>query len=268
MTAAQKYIRQSFSNAATSYNLAAVHQKCIAEKLVEYYKNFYSNEYFYHRVVDIGSGTGFVSNECFQKKLFNSMISLDISEAMLHQDDQFQSSKNKICADLQALPFHKKTLDLCLSSYAFQWADNAEQLFPELYRVLKPGGMLFFSIPGPNTFNELKQAWKDVDNDACANDKHVNDFLSDKKILQLAADCGFENLHHSKQNDVLTYSEQKHALQHIKNIGASHVVRDRRKNLLGKQHYADFSQAFKKHSSPLANYTLTYESYFFGFLKS
>jgi malonyl-CoA O-methyltransferase len=272
MLSERKYIRRSFSNAASSYNLAAFHQKSIAEKVVENYKNFYTKDNLNNCVVDIGSGTGFVSNECFRQGLFDSMICLDISEAMLNQDREYKNKKSKLCADLHALPFQKESLDVCLSSYAFQWTNNYEKLFSELYRVLKPGGIVFFSTPGPNTFNELKQAWAHADNirkvtDNTSKVQHVNDFISDKKILQIASECGFKELHHAMQTDVLAYSEQKHALEHIKNIGASNLNQQRRKNLLGKQHYVDFSQAFKKHSSSLENYTLTYESYFFGFLK-
>jgi len=258
----RSYIRRSFSNAAHTYNLAAIHQKNIAEKLVEYYKNFYVDACAEYKVIDIGGGTGFVSNDCLKQFLFSSMISLDISETMLKQDESFQSSKIKLCADLQELPVKNKSIDLCLSSYAFQWADNTEKLFSELIRVLKPGGMLFFSIPGPSTFNELKKAWSEVDDEV-----HVHDFICDKTILSAAFKNGFKALHYSQKDDVLEYSDQKSALQHIKKIGASNLDQSRQKHLLGKQRYLDFGQAFRKHSHPLSNFSLSYESYFFGFLK-
>lgn len=255
-------IRRSFSNAAHSYPLAAAHQKNIAEKLIEYYKYFYTENFYQQCVLDIGSGTGFVSDDCFEQGLFESIINLDLSEAMLLSDKNFSENKSKICADLHELPFKNESIDLCLSSYAFQWSSNENKLFTEMQRVLKPGGMLFFSIPGPHTFQELKSAWLEVD-DAV----HVHEFISDKTLLNAAFSCGFKALHYSQKIDVLEYEDQKSALQHIKKIGASNLDQGRKKNLLGKKRYADFSHAFRKHSQALQNYSLSYESYFFGLLK-
>src|SRR5690606_34085825 len=99
-------------------------------------------DYVHYRVLDVGSGTGFVSDACFRKKLFSSMINVDISEAMLKQDEHFTSLKTKLCADAHQLPFQNESIDLCFSSYAFQWSNNELALFKEMFRVLKPGGML------------------------------------------------------------------------------------------------------------------------------
>jgi malonyl-CoA O-methyltransferase len=255
-------VRRSFSNAANSYVSVASHQKRVAEKLVSYYKMFYLSENEGDVVLDLGSGTGFVSDACSEKKLFKQIINLDISEAMLHNSQAINKTNKKICADLQSLPFKNSSIELCLSSYAFQWAHCIEKLFSELYRVLKPGGMLFFSIPGPETFNELKNAWLDVD-DAV----HVHDFCNDKEILNTAFSHGFKALHYNQVYDVLEYGDQKSALQHIKKIGAHNLDEGREKSLLGKQRYLDFSKAFQKYSNSTTECTLSYESYFIGLQK-
>ena len=241
-------------------------------KLLDYYQKYSSDTVEQGKnlcALDVGSGTGFVANSAINRKLLPSIIRLDISESMLKQDSSFTSishdlnnKNNFVCADLQCLPIKNSSLDVCLSSYALQWSNNISELFSELNRVLKQEGIVYFSIPGPNTFKELRSAWASIDNDV-----HVHHFETEQAIIDAANKHKFELLHCSQQEDVLLFPDQKSALAHIKRIGAHNLDENRNKTLLGKSHFKKFSQAFENSSKVQDQYSLSYESYFFGFKK-
>lgn len=268
--ASRLQIRQSFSKASHSYERAAQHQLLIARHLVDIIK---ADEQAGMPqtldqdacIMDIGSGTGFVSLAAKEQSLIhNNSIRLDISESMLKQDPDYatDTSAQFICADLQHLPFRNNSMHRLVSSYAFQWASDSKILFQELSRVLKPGACVYFSIPAPSTFEELKQAWQEIDDNI-----HVHSFLDQQTLIRLAEQNNLECLHFSQKMDVLSFAHQKQALAHIKDIGAHNLDSNRSKHLLGKSHYFQFSKAFKQQSKINNAYSLSYHSYFFGFKK-
>ncbi len=259
----REQIRASFSKAATSYVEQASHQHAMAALLLNIVKaQLFSNLNADDLVLDLGSGTGFVSHEAQQQLQLEQIVRLDLSENMLRNDPAFKSENDFICGDLQELPIKSSSIDLCLSSYAFQWASSPEILLKELFRVLKPGASVFFALPGENTFEELKAAWAEVDDH-----RHVHDFWHQQAILDVAHETGFECLHFSQQMNVLGFDKVKSAMNHIKKIGAHNLDEQRQKNLLGKEHYFAYSQAFKRYSKISSAYSLSYQSYFFGFKK-
>lgn len=259
----REQIRASFSKAANSYEAHASHQQAMARLLINIVQSQQASNVSEHSVVvDLGSGTGFVSQETAKQLNITNSLRLDLSESMLRKDPAFAQQNGFVCGDLQQLPFKSSSIDLCLSSYAFQWASTSEALFAELFRVLKPGASLFFALPGENTFDELKKAWAEVDEH-----QHVHAFWHQQDILNVAQQQGFECLHFSQQKNVLAFDKVKTAMNHIKKIGAHNLDEQRQKNLLGKEHYFSFSQAFKRHSRISKGYSLSYQSYFFGFRK-
>ncbi len=250
-------IRQSFSRAALSYRDEAAHQAAVSEALVSQYLPFaFTNEA--SNILDLGCGTGFVKDHFYDKGGLGNIFSLDLSEDMLRQNP---ASEN-ICADFESLPFQDESFDLCVSSYAFQWAKDFETLFSELNRVLKPGGMAFFSVPAPGTFIELEKAWSEVDQEI-----HVHSFEKKENLLELSEKLGFKCLHFLSDTHALSFEDQRSALNHIKGIGAHNLDRERPKHLMGKERYKQFSDAFREQSKFSGAYSLTYQSYFIGLQK-
>src|SRR5262249_44376474 len=59
-------------------------------------------------------------------------------------------------ADALSTPYRDGTFDAAFSSYvAEHFEDGPEELFREIHRVLKPGGLFFVVVPFNNTFRRL-----------------------------------------------------------------------------------------------------------------
>lgn len=256
-------IRNSFSKAAASYQAAASHQKNMAEKLLEIFMNTVCSDTLKNettKILDLGCGTGFIADVLQKQLALEKIIQLDISEKMFSANSvkcEQQHSLN-ICADMQSLPLQAESLSFCISSYAMQWARDFDKTLQEIYRVLKPGGECYFSLPAPQTFYELRAAWQEVDAEV-----HVHRFMDKNRIENAISASGFEQRFFASQQDVLFYDSIVEALQHIKKIGAHNLDQQRSKNLMGKKKYQTFCKAYQKFANTEGRYPLSYQSYFF-----
>lgn len=52
-----------------------------------------------------------------------------------------------MCQDVQNLTFANQSFDICTSSEVFEHVEDDIKGFAEIYRVLKPGGQLLFTVP-------------------------------------------------------------------------------------------------------------------------
>jgi len=99
---------------------------------------------------DLGCGDGklqnilnthIVKNNIYDKNI--KIIGTDLAFNALTKNPR----RSTINADLTALPFKKHSFDLCYSLSTFQYLDNISDIFIECNRILKPGGLLIFTIP-------------------------------------------------------------------------------------------------------------------------
>jgi malonyl-CoA O-methyltransferase len=222
----KKLIRRSFANAAESYDGMANLQRQVGRELI---KQVLSAEQ--SMILDVGCGTGFFTEQLFNKFTTANIIALDIAEPMLSRVRQRQlaGSLQWVCADAESLPFVGECVDSVVSNLALQWCQELKGTLAGMQRILRPGGQLVFSTFGTSALCELKMAWALVDEHA-----HVNKFCSVQDIEKILQACGFENIevfshvYHSKYASVLEL------MRELKGIGAHNVNQARNKQLTGK----------------------------------
>lgn len=111
------------------------------------------------RIVDIGCGTGRGSRALKARYGEALVIGLDLSRRML-QRLQARSIADQplyaVQADLARLPLAARCVDIVFCNLALQWAVDFERALQEFRRVLRPEGMLLFSVPGPDSLRELR----------------------------------------------------------------------------------------------------------------
>ncbi|NOU15520.1 MAG: malonyl-ACP O-methyltransferase BioC [Methylococcaceae bacterium] len=221
-------IRQSFAAASITYDGAAELQRTVGKALLA----GVSAETLSGRLMDLGCGTGFLTAELLSDNPRQSMIAVDIAMGMLNATRGKLINHNNVsyvCADAELLPVAASTLDGVVSNLALQWCRNLEAVFADLKRVIKPGGQLVFSTFGPQTLQELKAAWAEVDDYS-----HVNEFYDVKELEVFLRQAGFRQLQIESRTYVSSYDSVLDLMHELQAIGAQNVIGERSKTITTK----------------------------------
>jgi len=238
-------VRESFNAAVESYDEHAVLQREIGDRLIDKL-DFIKLEP--KIILEIGSGTGYCSK--LLKKLYPSshVIALDIADLMLLASkdkigfiQKLKKQFSYVCADAANLPFQDNSVDFIFSNLTLQWCPDLRHVFAEFYRVLKPNSLLMFSSFGPDSLNELRQAWSTVDNFS-----HVNQFvdmhdIGDDMLLSKLADPVLD-----MEMLTLTYKTIFDLMRDLKKVGAHNINQTRNHGLTGKGQLEKLKQAYEQ----------------------
>lgn len=107
-------------------------------------------------MLDAGCGTGRLTAELLDALPRGRVVGIDLSQNMLRSACEhlahFEGRANLVLCDLLHLPFEAR-FDVIVSTAAFHWVLDHDQLFANLRRALTPGGWLEAQCGGgPNIF--------------------------------------------------------------------------------------------------------------------
>lgn len=253
------HVRQHFSQAAAHYDEAAVLQKMLAEQLDE---RLALVKVEVARALDLGAGTGFLTEKLVQRYPQARITALDLSEGMLARNAQrfntnaSSSFKEKLTnwlgrravavdyvqADAYAIPLADASQDLVVSNLMLQWCDDLDSVLAEIRRVLRPQGLLMFTTLGPDTLKELRQAWCQVEGDA--GHERMNRFIDMHDIGDALIRAGFGQPVMDVESYRLTYAEPIAVLRDLKTIGATNAHQHRQHGLTGKTRFKAMLSAY------------------------
>ena len=90
-------------------------------------------------VLDLGCGSGFIAR--IAKDYFKRRYALDISFKIIRAIDD--GNLRKITADYDSLPIRSSTLNCVVTFATLHHCYSYEKMFPEIYRVLRSGGIYY-----------------------------------------------------------------------------------------------------------------------------
>ena len=207
----KRRIRTDFSDAADSYDTAAVVQQEICNRALERLQMLKLQP---QTILDIGSGTGKSVRGLQTHFPESQVIASDIALPMLVRANQMQLAQT-VCCDAEQLSIADKSVDLIFSTSTFQWCENLNQVFIECSRILKDDGVLVFTTFGPDTLRELRQSWAQVDD--CT---HVHEFMDMHHIGDLLLANHYADPVVDMELITLQYSNVRQLLRDLKETGS------------------------------------------------
>jgi len=235
----KRKIRQSFSKAADSYDRMARLQKQVALDLLHDCGLPEPNQ----QVLDVGCGTGFLTEKLVCSHAVNQLVALDIALPMLQKTRMrpLLHCCHRVCADAENLPFGEAVFDSIYSSLALQWCPSLTETLTGFRRILKPAGKLFFSTFGPQSLQELRMAWQAVDDKP-----HVNEFVSQDALRLALQHAGFRQIDVKRRIYEVKYPDVWALMRELKAIGAQHVNRTATSTLVTRKQMEQMIAAYLK----------------------
>lgn len=237
-------VRRSFDRAAKDYDAHAPLQREVRERLLEKLELVTLQP---NAILDAGCGPGGALPPLAKRFRKSELLALDIAPGMLAEARRRKPWFRKLTTlegDLAAMPLADDSVDLVFSNLALQWANEPDAAFGEFRRVLRGGGLLVFSTFGPDTLQELRDAWSAVDGYT-----HVNRFLDLHDIGDALVRAGFTEVVMDVEHFTLTYDRVQGLLRDLKAIGAHNVNAGRAHGLTGRRRFAAFEQAYEEFRS-------------------
>lgn len=249
----QGQVKRSFGRAAQGYDRVAGLQRTMAENLLSRLDYIRIQP---KTILDVGAGTGWLSEQLGKKYPKARVLALDIAQPMLQQARRRGRWLRRIpclCARTEAIPLADASLDMLISNAMLQWCAQPQQVFAEWLRVLRPGGLLLFTSFGPQTLEELAAAWVQVDSLP-----HVHEFLDMQLLGDALMGGGWENPVLDRDLYGFHYPDLRRLMQDIKALGAGNALAGRRRGLTGKGRIQALAQVYEQLREP-AGLPLSYE---------
>ena len=253
----KKEVSKSFNKSSSKYEVLAEVQNAIGRRLIArlaYLK--IAPKY----ILDLGCGPGNFTKELKELYPKAHVVGLDLAINMLDVAKSKQTWRKKwslVNADMQLLPFENAQFDLIFSNQVIHWGESIPLVLKELNRVLAINGCLMFTTLGPDTFIELKESFKSVDNFA-----HVIDFLDMHDIGDILLAEHYENPVIDMEKLTIKYAKLASLLLSLQGQGVKNINPKRRSTLTGKNRWINFENEMLKFKTNDDKYPLTYEVIF------
>ncbi len=126
-----------------------------ASTMVAVLSEFYAGRLCELDVLDVGASTGII--DCFLADHFYSVTGIDIDKPAIDLAERRADGRTNLAfqlGDAMDLQFPDASFDVVICSHVYEHVPSAHKMMDEIYRVLKPGGVCYFS--GSNRFRWME----------------------------------------------------------------------------------------------------------------
>jgi malonyl-CoA O-methyltransferase len=237
-------VRRNFSRAAVSADAHAVLQREVAARMAERLGVVRLEP---RALVDAGCGTGDALAELGVRYPGARRIGVDFALPMLEQAQRREkrlpgtrglarwlrpraaAGPHWICAAIESLPLPAASVDLVWSNLTLHWLNQPDRALAELGRVLRVDGLLTFSTLGPDTLQELREAFA-----ATGGGERVHPFIDLHDWGDMLVASGFADPVMDMERITLTYPDAGAMLRELKALGAVNALHARQRGLTGR----------------------------------
>ncbi len=239
-----KHVRRRFERAAASFDGADFVHAVTREGLLARLQPLVVDA---STVMDLGSATCGASQALSKRFGRAHVISVDLAHAMLQHGRKKRAWFAKtsfIQATATALPFGAQSIDVVFANLLLPWVDDPNQVFSEIARVLRKGGVFAFATLGPDSLLEIRRAWNDVDNN-----EHVNRFLDMHDLGDGLVNAGFADPVLDVDRLAISYDSVENLLAALTAVGGRNALRQRNHALVGKQRFRHMTDELQRSGS-------------------
>lgn len=218
----KQQVCRHFGKMSKNYNNYAVVQKEMAYSL----QLLAEKTGTFHRILEIGCGTGFFTKLLAELYPHAQIIATDISPDMLSVAKNSLSTFTNISYKLEDGENLQLSgqFDLIISNAAFQWFHDYHHAFRQFYNRLQPGGYLLYATLGSDTFCELHTSFKAARQslDIKSSVQHGPIFISIDALAGITQQLGFVSKYYEEFHKEY-FPTTKDFLTSVKKIGANNA---------------------------------------------
>jgi malonyl-CoA O-methyltransferase len=199
-------------------------------------------------VLDLGAGPGRASAAMRKRWPKARVVAVDLALPMLREAGKrsgWWRPFDRVNADVRALPFAEGSVDVLFSNLCLQWIEDLPAAFAGFRRVLKPNGLLLVSTFGPETLQELRDAFSHADATP-----HVSPFATIAQFGDALVHAAFRNPVLDRDLYTTRYPDLSSLMREQRAIGATNALRTRRHTLTGRARFAAAAQAYDAYRTP------------------
>ncbi len=253
--------------APSRYDSAAILQREVATRMAE------RLAYLRHAptlILDVGAGTGFGTRLLRAHYADAQIIALDLSHCFLQQGFLQQGfaapslfkrlfSKGKIpiaqpvVGEFSCLPLKSASVDMLWSNLALHRYDP-DVAIKEAQRVLKPGGLIMFSMFGVDTLKELRTA---AGSDAASMPR----FIDMHDVGDVLSHNGFAIPVMDMETITLTYADIADLFNDMRHTGETNLLPQtlqQKDNMMAQKIWADHYEKFRREGKLPATFEIVY----------
>ncbi len=95
-------------------------------------------------ILEIGSGLGIIAGSMAERDRSVQVTGIEYAQEQINQCPTHHPNLQFVQGDAQQLPFDDAQFDVVYGRYILEHLNNPQQALQEAYRVLKPGGIIYF----------------------------------------------------------------------------------------------------------------------------
>lgn len=194
-------------------------------------------------VIDLGCASGGASRQLNRRFPKSRLIAVDLAHNMLHEARGKKSWLAKttfVQANAHTLPFADESVDVIFCNQLLPWIANPDQVFLEVGRILRKGGVFAFATLGPDSLLEVSRAWGQVDDGL-----HVSRFPDMHNLGDGLVRAGLRDPVLDVDRLTVSYGSSDALLADLGAAGARNALQDRSHALTGKQKFRDMLSALE-----------------------